>query len=1493
MASLHRGSGFVFIFLCAVVTVHGQYAAKTFQTRPQSRFLENKGQVLNENGGPATDVKYTFSAPGFKLAMLGNSLTYEVYHATACEPQEMSEATGQARDQDPKKPRPYGVQSQQVTVLFPGCSQDVETIAEGSSDEYMNYYPTNGGSKGTTFVHSYDKITYRNLYKGIDLVFYAPAANTVAIALKYDIVVHPEGRLGDLKMCYQGAGSLHAEGGKLVLDTRLGKLSEEIPKSYLQETELPAQVAYQVNNNTVSFSTASSINHQTLVIDPYLVWGTYLGGSTTDYVNDVAAGTDGIVYVTGYTASTSNIATTGAHQTSLAGGYDGFVAAFDSNGVRKWATYYGGTASDYGRAIAIDPGGNILMVGQTTSDSNKITTPGAFQNRHASEAAMLVKFNKQGIRKWGTFYGSQIYSGTSMQGLDVATDSKGAVYITGWTDADDVSAIITSGSYQSTFTGGKYPDYADGFLAKFDSLGKRVWGTYYGGGDNDYATSLAVDKSDNIYIAGYTLSTNKIATSGSYNSSLTGGRDVFLAKFSPAGARLWGTYYGGSSDDYLNAIALDGANNVYLTGYTTSTSGIATTGAHLTAHTGGNDAFLTKFDSLGNLAWGTYYGGTSDDDGDGLTTDKAGNVYLSGSTLSSSGIATPGTFQTTTAGSRDAFISLFNTNGKQLAATYYGGPGLEYGYAIAVDKALNIYLAGRTSSDQWIATSKGYQQKRGGSSDGFIAKFKTTGALDAKMQRMVSPENEICPATRMVSIRYKNNGNTQIDSVRIQWSINGTVQPAQTVVNKMLFEDTSSIVNLGNVDFKTGTYNLKFWTLKPNGLQDDSAYNDTLKTKVIVHAMPVPSFLRLDSCEHSPTHFINNSTIASGIISKYLWRFRDGTTDTAKTPVHVYQNTGTYSITLVATSDFGCADSFLRTVTVHPRAVVSFVSDSVCTAVKILFANNSSVSKGTLTYSWSFGDGNTSAAISPSYAYSAPGIYAVKLWAKTNMGCLDSFQSQAQVYQLPNPGFKAHDTCSTVSVSFINKSSLASGKIISYLWTFGDGDTSLAIQPSSHHYAKAGKYKVTLMATTDKGCRSAYADTVAEWAMPVAGFMPGIACATADMPFTNKSNIATGTINKWKWYFGDGGQSTIEAPSHNYAKPGKYPITLNVSSDRGCADTHTDTAVVHDTLMARFSYKNVCLGNDVYFTDLSTAGKENMVAHLWKFGDGDSSRVDSPGHAYIQAGRYGVVLAVANDVGCESHTSDTVTIYDVPVADFGYSEACEYEPVLFSDKSTIASGSIENFAWDFGDGIKDTVQKPSHVYPGSGKYIVTLTTQSHDNCNASISKTVDIHPLPKSGFGVTIIGLSATSSAKDTTSSSYSWDWGDGQNSAGAKATHIYSKPGTYKLKLTVVNQYGCSTDSTVSLTVTSTGIEERQTGYTWKLYPNPACDHYFIIEGFETRTAGEVQLWDMQGKCALKTAATLWKSTKIELPEAIEPGAYIVKVKYAGHEDDCNMVVK
>jgi gliding motility-associated-like protein len=390
------------------------------------------------------------------------------------------------------------------------------------------------------------------------------------------------------------------------------------------------------------------------------VWSTYYGGNDTDKIHQVKVSSSQNVYIVGETQSENNISTIGSHQPDFGpitqnGQFPiGFLAKFDTNGLRKWATYYWGDISN----LSIDTSEKIYISG-TTYAHEKIATLGSFQpnfdetynpNSGYYSDGFIAKFDSDGVREWGTYFGGD----SDDYITDSQIDSNGFIYFLG---------ITASSNKISTNNPIKFPDFSnnDSFLVKFDSDGNRLWGKYFGGENHDLSFSLGIDSSNNLYSFGFTYSFSNIATPGAfqetYNSKYwVNNNNGCIIKFNSEGEKIWGTYFfpqviGGS-------VTLNG--DIYFTGTTTIDNEVTTPNVYQEFQNGQNEPYLVKFNANGQQEWATYYGGINADSGICTTVNNDSEIYLAGITNSLEKIATTNTHQPNYYGSGfDAFLVKF------------------------------------------------------------------------------------------------------------------------------------------------------------------------------------------------------------------------------------------------------------------------------------------------------------------------------------------------------------------------------------------------------------------------------------------------------------------------------------------------------------------------------------------------------------------------------------------------------------------------------------------------------------------------------------------------------------------------------------------------------------------------------------------------------------------------------------------------------------------
>ena len=699
---------------------------KQWLAKQQVSFTENKGQIADK-GKMRKDIFFIAQSKGVKIYFTRTGLIYNYiqHEETFFKKPESETEKDKIRKEHPeqvhRKSKAYGME-----LLFVNASEKVIIKSEDETGETSNYYLPQCPD-GITNVKSYRKITYQNLYPEIDLVFYSSEQG-----MKYDFIVKPGGNIADIQLNYKDVQHLRLlKDGSLQIKNPLGTLTEGKPFTY-QNDKQEIKSNYKVKGRTVSFEVQHYDKTKNLTIDPSIVWATYYGGNGDDQGNAVATDKDGNVYLAGYTYSSDGIAS-GGFQNTYGDYRDAFLVKFSSSGQRLWATYYGGGGYDGGNAVAIDKDGNVYMAGETNSSSG--IASGGFQNTYSgSNDAFLVKFSSSGQRLWATYYGGNEID----DGKAVAIDKDGNVYMAGETSSVDGIAF---GGFKNTYGGFQIIAGGDfsAYLVKFSSTGQRIWATYYGS-NGTTGNAVATDKDGNVYLAGYTNSSDGIASSG-FQNTYSGSEDAFLVKFSSSGQRVWATYYGGNGIDDGRAVATDKDGNVYMAGLTGSNSGIAS-GGFQNAIGDDYDSFLVKFSSTGERVWATYYGGSGIDNGNAVATDEDGNVYMAGTTGSNSGIASGG-FQNTYGGSDDAYLVKFNSSGQRLWATYYGGSGSEYGDVVTADKDGNVYLGGYTDSSNGIA-SGGFQNTPGGIRDAYLCKISDKEPLNIISGTIYNDVNANC-----------------------------------------------------------------------------------------------------------------------------------------------------------------------------------------------------------------------------------------------------------------------------------------------------------------------------------------------------------------------------------------------------------------------------------------------------------------------------------------------------------------------------------------------------------------------------------------------------------------------------------------------------------------------------------------------------------------------------------------------------------------------------
>lgn len=603
---------------------------------------------------------------------------------------------------------------------------------------------------------------------------------------------------------------------------------------------------------------------------------------------------------------------------------------------------------------------------------------------------------------------------------------------------------------------------------------------------------------------------------------------------------------------------------------------------------------------------------------------------------------------------------------------------------------------------------------------------------------------------------------------------------------------TSTQQNPSKTYNAAGNYNVKLKVTSQHGCIDSLVKTDYIKiTSVNSGNISVNNN---NGCRPFAVNFSTNFNNAL----TYQWNFGNSQTSSAANPSHTYQNPGSYNVSVFVTFPGGCSNTFTlpNPIVVNPEPIANFtVSNNVgCAPLNVQFNNTSQNAE---TYTWSFlGTGFPNSTLSsPMTTYNQPGSYNVRLTATNEFGCSKNVTLN-NIVQVQNPvvNFTATPTnsCPPQTVDFTAN---VTGNIVSYLWDFGDGNTSTLTNPSNL-YTENGSFDVTLTVTNGNGCSQTH--TVEDYINLSYAFAeyntpdPIVGCS----PLTVSYDVNTPGVTSYLWDFGDGTTSTSPSPIHAYTSPGTYQVSLLVEMANGCSQFYPNYHnVIVEGRDPLFSVTiDPCPPYKVQFHD---NGSE-AVAWFWEFGDGSTSTEQNPSHIYENTLIRHVTLTTTTASGCSySYIGFNAVNFDVISATFtaSYTNGPFPQTVQFTSTNPQAT----SWVWDFGDGNSSTEENPIHTYQIQGDYVVTLTINS-DSCFVigqgepfmTLNDSAEEEDSPGGG-GSTNGGnapqlnplngcrpLTVHFFKTDTSHTVLSWDFGDGSSSTAQQPAHTYDEAGLY-----------------------------------------------------------------------------------------------------------------
>lgn len=700
-------------------------------------------------GQSAPRVKFLSHEPGYTLFLTEEEAVLALHAPKDAKknfvPAHSSQTSLYRRDKAIRSPEPA------LRIKLVNSNRSARVAGTDELAGRTNYFLGPDPTKWRTNVATYARVRYENIYRGVDLVYYGNRSGR----LEHDFIVNPGADPSQITLKLDGADRLRLESnGDLQLAVGKKMLTMRRPVIYQENSEGRVLVAgnYRLSSgNHLAFEIADYDHSKPLIIDPVLLYSSFLGGGNgvpIQGADAVAADASGDAYVTGHTETTDFPTTAGSFQPTCRGCSAVFVTKFNPTGsALVYSTYIGGTLYDEGYAIAIDSSGNAYIAGKAES-TDFPTTTGAFQTKYPgapTSSGFVTKLNSTGSKLvYSTFLGGSggglCYLANGSQddlARGIAVDASGNAYVTGCTDSANFPT--TTGAYDRTCHG--CSAHGDAFVTKLNSTGTAlVYSTFLGGSGLDVGYSIAVDASGNAYVAGSATSSDFPVTTGAFQTTKAAGGQVgFITKMNATGSGLtFSTFLGGSSVDLIYGLVLDSSLNAYLTGYASSTDFPTTTGAFQRTCkdcAAQFSSFVTKLNSTGKtLGYSTYLGGSGSDIGIGIAVDGSGDAFVTGQTASTDFPVTSGSFQTTchdcdvTLGTTAAFVTEMNTTGTALKySTFLGGSKTDSGSGIALDSTGNVYVAGLTGSSDFPVTKGAFDVSCKGcaafGTDAFVTKF--------------------------------------------------------------------------------------------------------------------------------------------------------------------------------------------------------------------------------------------------------------------------------------------------------------------------------------------------------------------------------------------------------------------------------------------------------------------------------------------------------------------------------------------------------------------------------------------------------------------------------------------------------------------------------------------------------------------------------------------------------------------------------------------------
>ena len=1084
----------------------------------QMEFVQNKGQW---------DKKVTYKGNFGNGSFFLENKGFTVLMHNAVDIQKLSEYThGRSSTTSGKDafPAEFTLHSFSYNVTFLGAASSPERIPDKPFVTYNNYFIGKDKSEWASDCKIFGAVTYKNVYPNIDVRYYSDGEK-----LKYDFIVKPGGNPAAIAMRYDGGVTLNIKNKELIIGTSVGDVKELAPYSYQSGIKGSSEVntRYEINDNVVTFKVEKYDHAATLIIDPQIIFVSLTGSTSDNWGYTATPGPDGSFFAGGISFGSGYPVSAGAFQTQFnggvteggVGGVDIAIFKFSPDGSQRvYATYIGGSGNEQPHSMIADASGNLVIAGRSNSPNYPILS--GISSAGGNYDIVVTKLNAAG----NAIIGSVKFGGSNDDGVnirpknvgvtgadrlrrnygddarsEVILDASNNVYVASCTQSSNFPVLNAA---QAIFGG-----LQDGVILKFTpTLSSLFFSTYFGGSGDDACFVAAISPTtQNLYVGGATSSTNLPGnTAGSLYATSQGSIDGFVTTLSLNGASFTKTtYLGTNAIDLVYGLKFDRFGFPYVMGTTT---GSWTVTSNVMFQNPGAKQFISKLQpDLSGFVYSTVFGKSAPDPSISpiaFLVDRCENVYVSGwggginvsqtySTGNTSGLPEVNPLSPIQApdGQDFYFFVLKKDAQSQVFGSHFGQFG---GFGDHVDGGTSRFDAngiiyqgvcancgGRASNPQvfFPTTSNAWARINGGPACNQAAvKIELNfSGVGAEIESTIEGEVKDTLGCIPLIVNFKD---LQRKGVTYYWNFNSGQNPTAI--------DTTTTTPIAIHTFTVvGTYRVRLIA------EDLSTCNqrDTSYITIIAgdnKVTPKFSKLKLPPCDSSTYRFHNesfSSANSSFTGQSFVWDYGDGSAlDTAGfTPdrLHRFPGPGTYFVKLTVIDIRFCNSPVTVIDTLRINALVVALPDRIalgCVGDSIQFKNRSLAG---LSWYWNFGDpssgaANESTAFEPIHIYNSPGTYTYYLIAYDSTTCnkidtSDSFQIKVVEKPIALFSWAPNPPEPNVPVRFTNLSQFAD----SYLWEFGDGESSTVFAPV-HEYNVTGKFTARLTASNKAGCSNVY-----------------------------------------------------------------------------------------------------------------------------------------------------------------------------------------------------------------------------------------------------------------------------------------------------------------------------------------------------------------------------------------------------------------------------------